>query len=108
MVCVCPARSRMFADQWQYEVRILEPRDQPTRRTSEFAISRPGRRVRVRVVIKSGCGSSCSGIAHRSNLPKVAHSLKGLSASMSRSICKPQLKRTSRHGSSVLCRMGSL
>src|SRR5260370_36700175 len=24
---------------------------------------------------------------------------------MSRSICKPQLKRTSRHGSSVLCRM---
>jgi hypothetical protein len=39
MVCVRPARSRMFADQWQYEVRILEPRDQPARRTSEFAIS---------------------------------------------------------------------
>jgi hypothetical protein len=38
MVCVYPARSRIFADQWQYEVRIPEPRDQPTRRTSEFAI----------------------------------------------------------------------
>jgi hypothetical protein len=24
MVCVCPARSRMFADQWQYEVGVLE------------------------------------------------------------------------------------
>ena len=60
------------------------------------------------VVIKSGCGGSCSGIAHRRNILKVAHSLKALSASMSRSFSKPQLKRTSRHGSSVLCRMGSL
>ena len=69
MVCVRPARSRTFADQWQCEVRILEPRDQPT--SSNFRICYFLDLVEgfaCKVVINSECGSSCSGIADWSNI----------------------------------------
>jgi len=44
-------------------------------------------------------------VAHRSNIYNLAHGTEGASANTGCSICKPQLKRTSRYGSSVLCRL---